>query len=174
MDFTSLEYLQYGTERQQRAYTVLVEHEIMEKLAEFDPVLAGTIPLNIDVASSDLDIICCCGDYERFENVLNEKFSDASGFSLRQKTVGGYTTLIASFKLDGFPVEVFGQNRPVQEQEAYRHMVIEHQVLLERGEDFRDKVVALKNEGIKTERAFAQLLGLPCIDPYSELLEFTI
>ncbi len=50
-------------------------------------------------------------------------------------------------------------------------MVIEHKLLLERGEEFRLKIVDLKKQGYKTEPAFAMLLGLEN-DPYNEMLNF--
>ena len=51
-------------------------------------------------------------------------------------------------------------------------MIIEHHILQQEGEDFKRKVVALKESGMKTEPAFAQLLGLDG-DPYLALLEYT-
>lgn len=48
-------------------------------------------------------------------------------------------------------------------------MLIEHQILLEKGESFRQEIISLKKQGIKTEPAFAQLLGLSG-DPYEAIL----
>ena len=56
---------------------------------------------------------------------------------------------------------------------GYLHMVIEYKILLQKGESFRQQVIALKQSGLKTEPAFAQLLGLPG-NPYTALLEFNI
>ncbi len=52
---------------------------------------------------------------------------------------------------------------------AYRHMIIEYRILLEKGEAFRQSIVELKRQGMQTEPAFALLLGLKG-DPYTELL----
>jgi hypothetical protein len=56
IDFSTIEYLKTGNPRQIRAYEVLIQNKIFFNLAEFDPVLAGTIPINIDIENSDLDI----------------------------------------------------------------------------------------------------------------------
>lgn len=50
-------------------------------------------------------------------------------------------------------------------------MIIEHKILIEKGEDFRLQVIQLKEQGYKTEPAFAHLLDLSG-DPYDELLKF--
>jgi hypothetical protein len=78
-------------------------------------------------------------------------------------------TIVANFRLDEFRIELFGQNRPTREQESYRHMIIEHRIILDRGESFRQEVIRLKKEGVKTEPAFCKLLGIEG-DPYEALL----
>jgi hypothetical protein len=79
--------------------------------------------------------------------------------------------IVANFSIDGIAIEIFGQNIPTREQNGYRHMLIEHRILQERGEVFREAVIALKKSGIKTEPAFAQLLQIEG-DPYLGLLEY--
>lgn len=170
IDFSTLDYLKDGTRMQREAYTILTDHAIMEKLAAFSPVLAGTIPLNIDIPGSDLDIVCQWKDEDVFHQSLRNNFSGHTSFTVQKKMIRGNETTIANFTLGEFAIEVFGQRRSVVEQEAYRHMLIEHRILQERGESFRNQVIELKLQGYKTEPAFAKLLGLPCVDPYAELL----
>lgn len=67
IDFTKIEYLKTGATRQQRAYETLSNHQVLQKLAAFDPILTGTIPINIDIETSDLDIICCFTDPVAFQ-----------------------------------------------------------------------------------------------------------
>lgn len=50
--------LQTGTHSQQLAYRLLTELDLMNALKHYSPVLCGTIPLGIDIPSSDLDVIC--------------------------------------------------------------------------------------------------------------------
>jgi hypothetical protein len=80
-------------------------------------------------------------------------------------------TVICRFVVDYFPVEIFGQDVPSTEQEAFIHLVNENRILLQHGPEFRRKVTRLKKGGMKTEPAFAQLLGLPG-DPYQAMLQF--
>lgn len=52
-------------------------------------------------------------------------------------------------------------------------MLIEATILNKYGEDFRRKIIELKESGVKTEPAFAQLLELKG-NPYEGLLNFKI
>lgn len=79
--------------------------------------------------------------------------------------------MIANFQIDGFAIEIFGQNLPTRQQVSYRHMLIEYEVLIQKGESFRQKIIDLKKQGLKTEPAFALLLGLKG-DPYQSLLNY--
>lgn len=170
--FENINYLQYGNPVQQRAYTVLTKHRIIDRLSVFNPVLTGTVPIEINIASSDLDISCYWQDKDIFVQALSQ-FSGYSEFHIEFKIIGHHETVIASFKADEFPIEIFGQNRPVQEQYAYRHMLIEHQILEWKGEDFKQQIILLKQQGLKTEPAFCQLLGLSG-NPYKALLSYQI
>jgi hypothetical protein len=75
----------------------------------------------------------------------------------------------ANFYIEDFEFEIFGQHLESLQQNAYQHMIIEHRVLIEKGEKFRQGIVKLKRQGLKTEPAFAKLLGLNG-NPYKELL----
>ncbi len=66
-------------------------------------------------------------------------------------------------------VEVFAQALPVVAQHGFRHMVIEGRLLVIGGDALRQRVVALKRAGMKTEPAFARILELPG-DPYEAVL----
>ena len=50
-------------------------------------------------------------------------------------------------------------------------MIIEHEILQSKGGIFRLEIIKLKQNGYKTEPAFAFLLGLKG-DPYIELLDY--
>lgn len=73
------------------------------------------------------------------------------------------------FRLSGIPVELFvGRQDPLQSA-GYRHMKVEYRLLELFGEGLRSKVHRLRRQGMKTEPAFAQALGLGG-DPYRALL----
>ncbi|PSK95312.1 uncharacterized protein DUF4269 [Taibaiella chishuiensis] len=169
MDFTDITYLRQGNTRQQQAYAALTEFRIMEQLQGFTPVLAGTIPLAIDISGSDLDILCCFSDATRFTTVVTARFGQEAHFKIRTRQLPEGTAIIAGFICGGFEIEVFGQQLAVTQQQGYRHMLAEYRLLLAFGPALRQQVIDLKNQGYKTEPAFARALGLPG-DPYRELL----
>lgn len=174
IDFTNIEYLKAGNEKQKRAYEVLRKYKVFEKLKPYAPVLAGTIPIGIDIESSDLDIICEVD--LRFEEdflddiALGRLIPGDTDVKVENIIVHGEKSIVLNFMLDEFPIEIFGQNKPSTEQNAYRHMLAEYRILQEKGEDFKHKIIELKNQGIKTEPAFGLLMGLE--NPYEDLLKF--
>lgn len=173
IDFTRIDYLKTGNERQKRAYEVLTKYKVLEKLKPYSPILAGTIPIEIDVEGSDLDIICEVD--LRFEE---DFLDDIALFRLIPKdievqveniVVNGENSITLNFMLEDFPIEIFGQNKPTPQQNAYLHMIAEHKILQEKGEEFKRKIIELKKQGIKTEPAFGMLMNLE--NPYEDLLK---
>ncbi|MVM36621.1 DUF4269 domain-containing protein [Spirosoma sp. HMF3257] len=171
MNFSTIDYLKEGTPRQREAYWVLTEHNVLVRLEPFTPMLVGTIPINIDIDTSDLDIICYWTDRQAFIAVVLDCFGKEKAFTIRESSATGRDVVVANFWLDGFEIELFGQNIPTHQQMAYRHMLIEHKLLIERGETFRQQVIALKRAGLKTEPAFGKLLCLEG-NPYVALLAY--
>ncbi|MCW3466001.1 DUF4269 domain-containing protein [Chitinophaga nivalis] len=171
--FNTIHYLQTGTLRQQQAHAVLQQYQVMEKLQHFDPLLAGTIPIGVDIDDSDLDIICCYQEPQVFQTCLEQYFSGFDDFRLYTTVINDTTSIIAQLQMGGWPVEIFGQGVPSREQAAFRHMLIEYQLLQQHGEPLRQEVIRLKKQGYKTEPAFARVLGIPG-DPYQALLQLTI
>ena len=171
IDFTSIEYLKQGNPIQRDAYKVLSELKLFSILREYDPILTGTIPIEIDIPGSDLDIICYCNNHDEFVRLIKNEFSNQEDLSIETKRINGKETTIARFKSHDFSVEIFGQNIPTKEQMAYRHMIIEYEIMNKMGEEFKTRIVELKKSGIKTEPAFAILLGLEG-DPYKALLQY--
>ncbi|PXW13024.1 uncharacterized protein DUF4269 [Chryseobacterium sp. CBTAP 102] len=171
-DFTRIDYLKDGNERQKKAYEILTKYRVFDKLKDYSPILAGTVPIEIDIKGSDLDLI--------FEVDLKfeQDFLDDLLFcqliphdaEVEYPIVNGEKCITLNFILDGFLIEIFGQNKPTTEQNAYLHMVAEYKILLKKGKKFKQKIIELKKQGIKTEPAFGLLLGLE--NPYEDLLKF--
>ena len=170
INFETLDYLKDGNEKQRRTYQILSRHSVFVNLQAFDPLLVGTIPLNIDTEKSDLDIICCCKIKNSFIETLIENFSHHREFLLVEKKIRNRETILATFQVEEFEIEIFGQNKPTKEQEGYRHIVIEYTILCNNDEAFRQKIIQLKHEGLTTEEAFAKQLNLTG-DPYLEMLK---
>ncbi|RYE54824.1 MAG: DUF4269 domain-containing protein [Sphingobacteriales bacterium] len=169
IDFTSIEHLKNGNERQIAAYDSIQKLGLLKKLKPFDPILVGTIPIQVDIEESDLDIICYVTDDAHFKQVT-EEFAAYKDFCSKEVFINEVKSIIVNFNSGGFKFEIFGQRVPSKQQNAFRHMVIEHQILQEHGEEFRREVINLKMEGYKTEPAFAKLLGLKG-NPYVAMLE---
>ena len=62
----------------------IAENRIMERLAGYDPLLAGTIPIGIDIEGSDLDILCCYEDKASFIKDVIEQFGQEDGFCMSE------------------------------------------------------------------------------------------
>ncbi|MBW5467366.1 DUF4269 domain-containing protein [Brevibacillus formosus] len=166
-----LSYLGRGSMRQKAAWEVIQQTHIMEVLSDYRPVLAGTIPLDIDVAQSDLDIICESHDLDQFEQVVRTAYGCLPGFEVTQLDVKGIPTCVISFFTADFWFELFAQPVAVEKQNAYRHMDIEARLLDIGGLDAYKHIRALKQSGMKTEPAFAQYFHIAGDDPYEALLQ---
>jgi hypothetical protein len=171
-DFTTLRYLQDGTRRQQRAHAILTALDLWPVLADFNLVLAGTIPLDIDIAGSDLDVLCevPTTEAQRFTELLQKHYGHRAGFRLTQSVINNEACVVVSFRYRRQEVEIFGQAVPTARQNGFRHLLVEAAVLAAGGEQWRRAVRRLKQQGLKTEPAFANLLRLSG-DPYVALLE---
>jgi hypothetical protein len=165
-----LTYLNRGSDRQRDAFRALIDLDLFSILAEFDPILAGTYPLGIETAESDLDILCHAEDLDRFSQVVETVYGDEDEFTLREREKNDLPSVICNFNVGRLPIELFAQARPTEEQHAYRHMVAEARLLREAGEEAVMAIRDLKFEGMKTEPAFGQYFCLED-DPYQALLD---
>ncbi|MCC3374033.1 DUF4269 domain-containing protein [Cohnella sp. REN36] len=144
----------------------------LERLLAYHPILVGTVPLDLNVPGSDLDLVCELPAEDggaAFERELLHWFGRMDGFAIAKREVGGLARCKASFVCEGWPVEIFAQPEPTDRQNGYVHMIVEYRLLRLLGEPFKSCVRALKREGVKTEPAFARLLGLEG-DPYVAML----
>lgn len=165
--FRTIEYLKDGTPVQQYCYNTLTQLGIMEYLKPYDPILAGTIPIEIDIESSDADIICHAPDLRQIQEDVRKRYDSISGFTDYIST-GQY---IASFTYNSLPVEIYAEDRPTLLQNGYRHMIVEYRILELAGVAFKDEIIRLKLSGYKTEPAFGKLLHLK--EPYAGLFELS-
>jgi hypothetical protein len=168
-NYLDIKYLRTGSPAQRAAYTVLERHAVLPKLHAYNPRLVGTFPLDITVAGSDLDIICEVHDFAEFSQHVGQHFSQRPAYEAQRLQLADIPSLVISFYLDEFEIEVFGQPLPTEQQVGYRHMIVEARLLAVGGQALRNKIIALKTSKLKTEPAFAQLLALPG-DPYQALL----
>ncbi len=169
MTWRDLSYLQSGTARQRAAYACLQRLGVMETLKEFHPTLVSTVCIDIDVAASDLDIICQCDDPQLFAERLQTHYGGLPCFKLFPFNSVN-SSVVAEFVFAGFLIEIFAQPLSVEQQNAYRHLTIMSRLLACGGEQLREAVRARKQRGWKSEAAFSWCLGLTG-DPYRALFD---
>ncbi|OYW48019.1 MAG: phage capsid protein [Novosphingobium sp. 28-62-57] len=147
----------------------LDEADILSQLAAFDPHVAGTLPLGLDLPTSDIDILCFAPDPELFVRAVWKAFEVLPEFHIVQR-IGHDRPVVARFAHGGWTIELFGQAIPVPKQYGWRHLLVERRLLALGSAAFRNAVMARRRAGLKTEPAFAAVLGLAG-DPYQALLE---
>ena len=161
--------------RQREADLLLAELGIGAILEEYEPTLCGTIPLGVDLPESDLDIICYVPARKRraFHRLLKENFRAGPGLNgFRQSCYRARPpALVTNFEFRGAHLEIFGQERKIENQAAYRHMMVEHRLLELGAEEAPGEIRRLKSEGLGTEPAFHRYFALPGDDPYQTLYE---
>lgn len=151
-------------------YQLAVERSgIFEALAAYDPHIAGTLPLGISVATSDIDVICHFSDPASFTNTIIAAYQMAEGFTIKQWR-SGKRPVIATFQMSGWVFEIYGETTAVEDQPAWRHFQVEKRLLQLGGPDFRQAVIEARQQGLKTELAFAAVLHLPD-NAYEQLLQ---
>jgi hypothetical protein len=129
----------------------------------------GTPPLGIDIQSSDIDIACTADDLYRFKAAVTKQFGQQKNFIIKDLKKFTEPAVCIAFSSSGWEIELFCQAIPIREQWGVRHFLIEKR-LLELQPSLRNKVIELKESGLKTEPAFAALLKLEG-DPFEAMLE---
>lgn len=143
--------------------------DLLAALARFDPHVAGTPPLGLDLPGSDIDVLCHVADTDAFARTVWDFAGNHERFAIHQ-WAGERRPVVASFVAHGWTIEIFGASCPVVQQSGWRHFTVERRLLMLGGDTFRAAVMGRRRSGLKTEPAFAEVLGLAG-DPYSALLD---
>ncbi|MEY2987432.1 MAG: hypothetical protein RJB13_953 [Pseudomonadota bacterium] len=161
---------------------------LLERLRAFDPLIAGSFPLNLQSPGSDVDILLDSRGASTFFvqdalefvtdatgitealTFLTEMFSQQDDFQIKQRLIDGLPVVIASFVFQGLPFELFAQPLTTVHQNAWRHLLAEERILKCGGSKAYQRVKALRELGLKTEKAFASALQRRD-DPFDELLQ---
>ena len=131
---------------------------ILKTLAAYDPHVAGTPPLGVEVETSDIDVLCCAPDAEAFVYDMLRFYGEMSGFRIWQ-WVSKDRPVIATFRACGWDFEIFASPLPVAKQVGWRHFEMERRLLALGGDGFKSAIQALRQQGLKTEPAFWAALG---------------
>ena len=161
--------LRLGNDLQKKAYDVIKRCRLFEILAPFDPAHVSTIANDIAIETSDIDILCVLTARDQLERILKESFSTHRLFQIRRAVKRGLEVVICFFN-EELPVEIYAEPIPIERQYGYRHYLAAVRILQIGGEVCRSYIRKLKAQGVKTEPAFARLLGLVGEDPYEEIL----
>lgn len=157
-------------EENKKIFNALEESGILKTFKKFTPFVAGTFPLGVYTAKSDLDVLMYAEDLNELEHDLHSAYGKLANYTSRRSQVDGPETLIVNFMVNEVPFEVFAQNRAVTKQKAYLHFQIEERLLKNGGKNFSKKVLENRLRGLKTEPAFAHVLGIEG-DAYAEMLQ---
>ena len=142
---------------------------VAEHLERWPWKLAGTPPLGIDVAGSDIDVICTVEDGVEFSRVLWAAYSGYDDYRSWQWTTSD-KAIVTRFHASGWEFEIFASPGALATQTAIRHFDVEERLLRLGGKAFRRAIVDQKLSGQKTEPAFSTLLELDG-NPYQKLLD---
>ncbi len=170
--FRGLDHLRSVSARARNVAGLVSRHGVLQALSGFDPLLAGTIPINLDIDGSDLDILCHCPDPDAFADHTQAAFYHHDDFSLHRRpaTQNVGPAIIIRFVLGDLPIEIFATDTPSECQFGFRHMLVEARLIYLLGPQLSEEIRKMKRAGVKTEPAFASLLALGG-DPYLVLDE---
>lgn len=82
INWKDISYLKEGNNTQRKSYEILKRINIFEVLKDYNPILVGTIPIQINIESSDLDIVCEVENFVTFKEVLVNEFEIRKGFKV--------------------------------------------------------------------------------------------
>lgn len=157
-------------ESHKHVFSTLVASNILEEMKSFSPVVVGTFPLGVHTDQSDVDIILSHSNLQEIRETCLKYYSHLPGFKMHTACLLNLDSLIVHFYWKDVPFELFAQTQPSFVQNGYRHMIVEERLLKVGGDSFFNKVLELRQQGLKTEPAFARAIGLKKGDPFKALL----
>lgn len=156
-------------ERNTKVWKAVRESKVLDLLKIFQPLIAGSFPLGLEVKDSDIDVLVEYKDRKEFIEACEKNFSHLPGFEIREIEKQKIPAIVSRFNFEDFNFEIFAQNIPAVSQIAYRHFLVEERILKHGGATLVQKIQDLRRQGFKTEPAFGAALSLS-EDCYDELL----
>jgi predicted metalloenzyme YecM len=158
-------------ETNKSVFSALMGSNILEILKDFSPQIVGTFPLGIYTENSDLDILLECYDLENLRNLIQDRMGYLENFEFNHIKIDDVDSLVINFIYKNVPIELFAQPIPTMKQKAFKHFQVEERILAQTNDLFKKKIFEIRNNGIKTEPAFAKALSIDK-EPYLELLNY--
>lgn len=149
---------------------ILKETNILNLLDDLNPLIINTFLLDISIASSDFDILIQYKDKEQYIKRMKTLFTNYPSFKIEEYQINHLSSILTSFSYNGLSFEIFAQEISPIKQNAYLHFLTEERLLKLGGNDFKEMVMKLRREGLKTEPAFATALKLKG-DAFEEMLK---
>lgn len=149
-------------------HEVLTELQLPERLLHYEATIIGTPPLGVDIESSDIDIACTANDPDQFKSDTARLFGHFTAFRIADLHELEVPAVRATFTAGDWTIDLFCQAIGIDLQHGVRHFRLEQRLLRIRP-GLREQVLCLRKAGLKTEPAFAKVLGLDG-DPYAAML----
>lgn len=146
----------------------LSKTSFLAKLAPWQAMFSGSIPIGVHLDDSDLDVLLYSSSPKSAIDEINHVMKDIGDISWKKRSTSDleYVGRLAG---GSRVIEFFISNVPSVKQNSHRHLLSEYLLLVKEGDGLRAKVKALKMQGASTEEAFCQALGIAG-DPYRGLL----
>lgn len=155
MKLLERENLARGTERQRRAFEAIESSALIESLKNHSPVLIGAIPLDVDVDTSPIEVVCSSENLEAFAQSLRERWAFADGFKLIHTVANGQPAIKARFRSLGFDVRILAQAMSVFQQPKVVTLLLAARLLTFAPSGARDEIRARIGRGEALEEAVA-------------------
>lgn len=147
------------------------ELKLLEMFKDYQPFIAGTVPLAIDLSTADLDLLVTFADSGQFKSMCQQGFALLPEFEIVMGEVNDLPYCLCRFTYRGIPVEIFCSSLSTFKQNGYLHFNSEEKLLKYGLPNWTEEILLLKSMGLKTEPAFARLLQNDQIDPYQFILD---
>lgn len=77
IDFKKIHYLKAGNSKQKEIYQIIKKYNLIEILKDYNPIIVGTFPININIENSDVDIILQADNFKILEDLIIKKFRNS-------------------------------------------------------------------------------------------------
>ncbi|MBM3650722.1 MAG: DUF4269 domain-containing protein [Alphaproteobacteria bacterium] len=145
---------------QRAAATAITQTRILQVLEAYAPLIVGTLPIDVHLPGSDLDIVCCAKSPGKFKALLRQRFGAWPRFAVRTTTLQQHPAVVCRFTCGSTLFEIVGMPVETSRQRAYIHLMVEADLLRLAGRRARVAIRRLKRQGLKTEPAIALCFGL--------------
>lgn len=159
-------------EKNQAVLAAVESLGVFKEFACFNPQISGSVPLGISGEGGDVDILFDVKDFNQFKDSVLDLRSRVKNFEIKTIPLQSEPCVFLSFNFNGNDFEWVGQNKCSLKQRAHQHLLIEARLLNIAGPQSIKDIAQIKQEGLKTEPAFAKYFGIEG-DPYLRLLEIS-